>query len=212
MSQHTLEHRLIETTVAGVELRANTDGTVAFHGYATVYDVWYDVAGGPERGGWREMVAAGAATRTLKAKPDVRLLLNHEGLPLARTRSRTLVLDEDARGLLVSAPSLDLGNPRVQELRSCMDRGDVDEMSFAFRATRSEWNDDYTERIIREFALDVVGSDVSVVTYPANPYTVAQLRSAAGIDELRASTRLSTGMDTATARAILDQIRMASTR
>jgi len=193
---------------AQIQLRAVDDATADFSGYATVYDVWYDVAGGPERGGWREMVAAGAATRTLNARPDVRLLVNHEGLALARTRSGTLLLDEDTRGLLTHAPALDLRNPKVQELSSTMDRKDVDEMSFAFITTRQEWNDDYTERIIREFSLDVTGSDVSVVTYPANPATVAQMRDAVRIDELRAAAAR-TGMDTATARAIADRYRLS---
>ncbi len=177
-----------------VELRAGADGYVHFTGYATTYDTWYDVAGGPERGGWREMVVAGAGKRTLKGKPDVRLLVNHDGLPLARTKSKTLQLLEDSSGLISDAPTLDLSNPRVQEVRSAMGRKDVDEMSYAFRATRQEWNADYTERRIIEYALDVEGSDVSIVTYPANKATVATLRSIVtddrgvkGIDEIRSA-------------------------
>lgn len=204
----TIEHRQHRVDAGRIELRESDDGTCSFRGYACVYDVWYDVAGGPERGGWREMVAADAASRTLNARPDVRLLLNHDGLPLARTRSGTLLLDQDSRGLIAEAPALDLRNPKVQEVRSGMDRGDVDEMSFAFRVTRQEWNDDYTERTIREFALDVSGSDVSIVTYPANPYTVAQLRTAAGIDEIAAEAKRFGSLDTA--RAVLEHIRISS--
>lgn len=199
-----LEVRYLAGAVAGpMEIREADDGTVEFVGYATVYDVWYDVAGGPPYG-WREMIAAGACTRTLNADPDVRLLVNHDGLPLARTRARTLSLGQDDRGLLTHAPALDLaGNPTVQEVVSGLRRGDVDEMSFAFRATRQEWNDDYTERIIREVALDIDGSDVSIVTYPANKATVAMVRAAAKIDELRAAQK---GMDLATARAVHHQL------
>lgn len=203
----TLEAR--QFTARGIELREDTDGNVAFRGYATVYDEWYDVAGGPERGGWREMVASGAGARTLNARPDVRLLLNHDGLALARTKSGTLTLSEDRSGLIAEAPALDMRNPRVQELRSGMDRGDIDEMSFAFRVNRQEWNDDYTERTIREYALDVAGSDVSIVTYPANPFTVAQLRAAAHIDELR-TARSTTGMSLEFARAIATQVRVGA--
>ena len=75
---------------AGLDLRvamSTESNTVAFRGYATVYDQWYDVGGGPEVGGWREMIVAGAARRTLNARPDVRLLIDHEGQPIARTRS-----------------------------------------------------------------------------------------------------------------------------
>lgn len=187
-----------------VEIRAAAD-TIEFRGYATVYDEPYDVLGGPERGGWTEVVSPGAAARTLNAKPDVRLLINHDGLPLARTKNGTLQLDEDKRGLIVTAPGLDPANPRVQELRSVMGRGDVDEMSFAFRVSRQEWNDDYTERTIREFDLSVQGSDVSIVTYPANPATVAQLRAAAKIDELRSQASRS-GMSLDYLKAIAAQV------
>lgn len=180
-----LEQRL---HTADIELRTSGDA-VEFHGYATVYDEWYPVGGGPERGGWNEVVTAGAAKATLNGKPDVRLLVNHDGLPLARTRSGTLKLVEDKRGLIVDAPSLDPSNPLVQQVRSAMDRGDVDEMSFAFKVVRQEWNDDYTERTIREFDLSIAGADVSIVTYPANPATVAQLRTAAKIDEMRTASR-----------------------
>jgi HK97 family phage prohead protease len=192
----------------GIELRAEGE-TVEFRGYATAYEHTYAVGGGPDAGGWLETVAAGAGRRTLNARPDVRLLVNHEGLPLARTRSGTLLLEETEQGLMVVAPALDLRNPRVQELRSAMDRNDVDEMSFAFRVTRQEWNADYTERRIIEYALDVAGSDVSIVTYPANPATVASLRAAANVDELRASARRP-AVSLAFAQAIATQIRLGS--
>lgn len=193
-----LEQRL---HIADAELRVDRAGMIEFTGYATAYDHGYEVGGGPDKGGWVETISPSAATRTLNAKPDVRLLVNHDGLPLARTRSGTLTLTEDKRGLMVRAPSLDPTNPLVQQVRSAMDRGDVDEMSFAFRVTRQEWNDDFTERTIREFDLSIPGSDVSIVTYPANPATVAQLRSAAKIDELR-SVAARPRMSLAYARAL----------
>ena len=182
--------------------------SVEFNGYACVYDHWYDVAGGPDRGGWRELVAPGAGKRTLNTKPDVRLLLNHDGVALARTKSGTLLLEEDDQGLRCDAPALDLRNPTVQEVRSAMDRKDLDEMSFGFRTTRQEWNGDYTERVIREYALDIAGSDVSIVTFPANPATVAQMRSAVNIDELRSGTTTqSNRMSLAYAQAIAHRVK-----
>ena len=117
-------------------------------------------------------MARGAAAESVRSNDDVRLLVNHDGITLARTRSGTLELHSDDTGLFVRAP-LDRKSPTVQSLTSAMERGDMDEMSFAFRALDQEWNDDYTERRINEVKL----YDVSVVTFPANPATVAQLRN-----------------------------------
>ena len=159
-----------ERFARGIEFRAD-DGTFAIHGYASTFDTPYPIAGGPERGGWSEVVARGAYDKALSERDDVRLLNNHSGFPLARTKSGTLLLRADSVGLFTDAPSLDLRNPAAQELRSALERGDVDEMSFAFRVTRQSWNADYTERVIQEVRL----FDVSVVTYPANPATAVQV-------------------------------------
>ena len=188
----------------GVELRAEGD-SAHFTGYATTYDYWYEVAGGPERGGWMEMVAKGAGSATLKRKPDVRLLVNHDGIPLARTTRGTMTLEEEDGGLFVDAPTLDLRSPLVQSVHSAMSRGDMDEMSFAFRVGTQQWNADYTERVILTYDLAVKGADVSIVTYPANEATLAQMRSEAQIDELRNAVR--SGLDVRIARHIVDRIR-----
>jgi HK97 family phage prohead protease len=155
--------------VSGLELRSADDGAPVLTGYALVYDTRYDI-GDPERNGFTEMIARGAATKSAR-EADVKLLVNHDGVPIARTKSGTMTLESDDIGLRVRA-ELDPANPVVAELRSAMDRGDMDEMSFAFRAINDEWSPDYRERTIREVKL----FDVSVVTFPANPATVAQLR------------------------------------
>lgn len=201
--KNELEIRL--NTGLGLEMRAVDDSTVSFNGYATVYDTWYEVAGGPDKGGWNEMITSGAGSRTLNTKPSVMLLLNHEGLPLANTRSGTMTLVEDSRGLIADAPKLDLRNPRVQEANSVVSRGDGSEMSFAFRVTRQEWNKDFTERAIREYDLNVRGSDMSIVTWGANPSTIGQMRSAAHIDELRSQAPVAV-MSLDYMRAIATQI------
>jgi HK97 family phage prohead protease len=157
--------------VHNLELRQTDDGMPVVEGYATVYDYAYDIAGGPDMGGFTEVIAPGAAKKSAM-EADVRLLANHEGLPMARTKSGTLELESDDIGLKVRA-TLDPSNPTAAEVRSAMERGDVDQMSFAFRVVRDEWNKDYSERTISEVKL----YDVSVVTYPANPATVVKLRS-----------------------------------
>jgi len=165
---------IVEARGFKIESRANDDGTFHVSGYATTWDTWYNVAGGAPYG-WSESIHAGAADKSLAEQDDVRFLLNHEGLPLARTKSGTMTLTADGMGLLPNCEALDLSNPRAAELRSCLARNDVDQMSFAFMVVRQEWNEDYTERLITELRL----FDVSAVTYPANEATIIGMRSAA---------------------------------
>ena len=175
-----MEHRETRVTDA-MALRAEDDGDgLSLRGYATVFDTDYEIT--DALGTYTERVAAGAFTRTLEHGADVRLLVNHDGLPLARTKSGTLSLAQDDVGLLCEA-RLDGGSPLVRSVKSAMDRGDADQMSFAFRVVKQEWADDYTDRTIREAQL----FDVSVVTFPANPATSVSLRAAAslrGVDSL----------------------------
>jgi len=163
-------------TVADIELRADDEGAVTFDGIASVVDTPYSVR--DMFGEYQETMGKGAFRKTLAEKADVRLLVNHDGVPLARTKSKTLNLS--ANPDLRAVAKLDPGNPRVQEIRSAMDRGDMDQMSIGFRVVRQEWNGDYTERWIKEVELH----DVSVVTYPASTTTSASLRT---IDELIAA-------------------------
>lgn len=160
-------------TLADLEVRESDDGHVEFEGVASSVDSPYTVR--DAFGEFEETVVAGAFRKTLREKDDVRLLVNHEGVPLARTKSKTLRLAADPH--LRADATLDPSNPTVQEIRSAMARGDLDQMSIGFRVTRQEWNGDYTERQIKELQL----FDVSVVTYPANPATSAAVRS---VDEL----------------------------
>jgi len=157
------------------EFRATSDATATLTGYASVFDKGYDMYGGPDKGGWTEYVDPKAFDETLKRKPDLHLLINHEGMPLARTKSGTLRLSTDRIGLHVDA-ELDRSDPDVQRLEVKMGRGDMDEMSFAFRTVRHEWNNDESERRLLELNLDK--GDVSVVNFGASPHTSAGIRSA----------------------------------
>lgn len=152
-----------------MEMRDGEGGTVEFDGIASVVDTPYTVR--DAFGEFSETMAKGAFNKTLKERDDVRLLVNHSGVPIARTKSKTLKLSATP-DLRAVAPNLDPANPTVQELASAMKRGDLDQMSIGFRVTRQEWNEDYTERTIREVQL----FDVSVVTFPASPTTTASLR------------------------------------
>jgi|GEM_PF-872285 len=157
------------------EFRTGANNTLKFSGYASVFDKGYDVHGGIAAGGWTEYVTRKAFDVTLRANPDVHLLINHDGLPLARTKSGTLRLGVDTTGL-ISEANLDLRDHTVRSLAVKMERGDVDEMSFAFRVKGQQWNTDETERSLTEVSLHK--GDVSIVSFGANPHTSATIRSA----------------------------------
>lgn len=156
------------------QVRAANDsasGLIDITGYASVTNEPYTVE--DWLGEYTEMIEAGAFKKTLKEQDDVRLLFNHDGIPLARTKSGTLTLSEDDTGLKVDA-SLDRRMGVSNDVFVAIERGDLDEMSFAFRVTKQSWSPDYSQRTIHEVKL----FDVSVVTYPANPATSVKLRAA----------------------------------
>lgn len=164
------------------ELRS-AGGQLTLTGYASVFDKPYDVMGGAPFG-WTETVDPRAFDVTLAGKPDLHLLINHEGMPLARTKSGTLKLATDGTGLHVEA-GLDPSDPDVQRLMPKMKRGDMDEMSFAFRTKRDEWSQDDSQRRLLEVSLHK--GDVSVVNFGANPATSAQMNGAAEALEVLAA-------------------------
>jgi HK97 family phage prohead protease len=154
-------------TVRDIETRAE-DGTLRMAGYAAVFNE-------PSLPlPFIEKIAPGAFRKTLTETPDVRLLINHEGLPLARTKNGTMRLYEDNKGLYFEAELADTQEAR--DLHTLVARGDVDQMSFAFRVIRQKWNDDRTERMLTEVSL--ADGDVSIVTYPAYPATSVEAREA----------------------------------
>jgi len=154
-------------TVRNVEARSE-DGDMRLSGYAAVFNE----ASLPLP--FREYIAPGAFRKTLQETPDVRLLINHEGLPLARTKNGTMTLTEDEIGLRFDATLADTTESR--DLWTLVQRGDVDQMSFAFRVIRQKWSDDRSERTLTEVSL--ADGDVSVVTYPAYPATFVEAREA----------------------------------
>jgi len=154
-------------TVRNVEARSE-DGEMRLSGYAAVFNE-------PSLPlPFREYIAPGAFRKTLQETPDVRLLINHEGLPLARTKNGTMTLTEDEIGLRFDAVLADTSESR--DLYKLINRGDVDQMSFAFRVIRQKWNGDRSERTLTEVSL--ADGDVSVVTYPAYPATSVEAREA----------------------------------
>jgi HK97 family phage prohead protease len=184
-------------TVRNIETRQESDGTMRLAGYAAVFnDSSVPLP-------FSERIAPGAFRKTLSETPDVRLLINHEGLPLARTKNNTLMLTEDGTGLYIDAILPDTTEAR--DLWTLVQRGDVDQMSFAFRVIRQSWNKERTERTLTEVSL--ADGDVSVVTYPAYPTTTVEARQrlALAMEAIKEGRALD-GESTLVINTILDKV------
>ena len=122
-------------------------------------------------GGFTERIAPGAFTATLASGRDVLALADHDPKAvLGRTKSGSLTLREDAKGLRFELllPNTQAGN----DLVALAERGDLGGMSLGFVATDESW--DGNSRELRAVELH----EVSVVqSWPAYSQTEVSLRS-----------------------------------
>ena len=153
-----------------IELREapGGNGKLTLEGYASRTETPYEVYP------FTETIRRGAFKRSLREEPDTSLLVNHEGLPIARTTAGTLQLAEDQKRTDVRA-ELEPEDPDVKAIEFKMRSGALSEMSMGFRATKQTWNEERTHRIIHEVALH--RGDVSIVSAAASPTSTATLRS-----------------------------------
>jgi len=121
--------------------------------------------------GLEEVISPGAFSKAL-SNSDVRCLFDHDwGKVLGRTKSGTLRLEEDERGLKfeVELPNTTDANNLIES----MSRGDIDQCSFGFIPTEEMWdyNTDPVLRTVNEVEL----FEVSIVSLPAYQDTEAAL-------------------------------------
>ncbi|MGV0820811.1 HK97 family phage prohead protease [Martelella sp. AMO21009] len=121
-------------------------------------------------GSFTETIAPGAFAASLRDGNDVLALVDHDpGRVLARTRSRSLRLSEDTRGL-----AFDLDIPDTQAGRDVLalaERGDLGGMSFGFAALDEDRSGDRRElRSVELFEISVV------LAWPAYDGTVINAR------------------------------------
>ena len=142
--------------VENLELRQEGEDNIVV-GYGSVFNTLSN-----ELGGFREIIAEGAFDGRLN--DDVRFLINHDGLPLARTTNGTLKLTTDERGLKYEAQ---VANTSIgRDLIELMRNGTINQSSFAFVVEDDSWEvrDGVNVRTINKVSRLY---DVSAVTYPA---------------------------------------------
>jgi len=155
-----------EVETRTMELRAaSEDGKMVLEGYAANFDTVTDL------GFFKERIARGAFDDRLD--DDVRYLLNHKGMPMARTSNGTLKLEVREGGLWTRAELNDTQQSR--DVYAAVKRGDINSMSFAFTIAEDEVD---AEQNLRTVTKVKQLFDASVVTYPAYPTTTVQARDA----------------------------------
>ena len=148
------------------EVRAAGDDSLIIEGYAANFETTTDL------GYFKETIARGAFDEVLE--DDVRLLLNHDGAPMARTTNGTLELSVDETGLKYRAALADTQDGR--DLYKLIKRGDISQSSFAFTITEEQWSEDRSTRTVEKMGRLL---DVSPVTYPAYATTTVTARNMA---------------------------------
>lgn len=153
----------------GLEFKAENE-IRKMTGYAAVFNT-----DSVDFGWFKEQIAPGAFTRTLKEHPDVRAFVDHDPSKIiGRTKSKTLILRQDDHGLFaeIEPANTTVGNDVYESVK----RGDIDGMSFGFRVISDKWE----MRDGKEFRtiLDVDLKEVSIVTLPAYQDTNISARSA----------------------------------
>jgi HK97 family phage prohead protease len=165
-----VEKRMFDAEALTVHRRDDGKSPM-MRGHAAVFN---ELSG--DLGGFREQIIPGAFAEAIETD-DVRALINHDSnFVLGRNRAGTLAMREDVRGLAVEITPPDTAFAR--DLIVSMERGDVTQMSFAFRVRPNgeDWakNDDGVwVRSVKRVRL----YDVSVVTYPAYTQTDVAMRS-----------------------------------
>ncbi|MCS1392983.1 HK97 family phage prohead protease [Lysinibacillus boronitolerans] len=156
--------------IQGLQTRSQGDSeSNVIEGYAAVFnsptDIW---------GMFTEVIAPGAFADAIASNDDIRALFNHDwNNVLGRTKSGTLRLSEDARGLKFE---VDLPNTTLaRDLSESLKRGDISQCSFGFVPTSETW--DYEPEIPVRTINSVELHEISVVSIPAYEDTEVSLRS-----------------------------------
>ena len=155
----------VETRTVEVRAAQTEDNKMVLEGYAANFETETDL------GYFKEKIARGAFDG--RTDDDVRYLLNHKGMPMARTANGTLKLEIREDGLWTRAELNDTQQSR--DVYAAVKRGDISSMSFAFTIADDEIDTDKNLRTVTRVKKIY---DVSPVSFPAYPTTSIHARDA----------------------------------
>ena len=154
----------------GLELRAAGDesGAATTAGYAVLFDNITSIGGY-----WQERFAKGAFSKSLGERDVVALHSHDDGRPMGRMSRDTLRVQEDDKGLRFENDLPDTQDGR--DLATSIDRGDIEGMSFRFRALKEEW--DETQDPPMRTVIEAELYEITYTAFPAYPDTEVGMRS-----------------------------------
>lgn len=162
--------RELRTLTEGLELRfAQTeDESTTTQGYACLFDNVTSIGGY-----WQERFAKGAWSKSLGERDVVALHSHDDGRPMGRKSRDTLRIEEDDTGLRFENDLPDTQDGR--DLATSIDRGDIEGMSFRFRALKEEW--DETQDPPMRTVIEAELYEITYTAFPAYPDTEVGMRS-----------------------------------
>lgn len=124
--------------------------------------------------GFREQILPGAFDNALN--DDIRALIDHDrSKVLGRTKSKTLELSVDSRGLFGTI-KVNKDDRDAMNLYQRVKRGDVDQCSFGFWVVDEDYKH-FEDGSVRSDIKDLKLLEVSVVTFPAYEDTSVSARA-----------------------------------
>lgn len=159
-----MEARSPERRAAEIEVRAKGR---RLEGYAALFGARADL------GAFKEEISPGAFSSHLASGLDTLALVDHDPTRLlARTRSRTLRLSQDSRGLAFDLDLPDTGEGR--DILALAERGDLGGMSFGFNVLPGGESRSDQVRTLHALRLH----EISVVkAFPAYDGTIVTVRT-----------------------------------
>jgi HK97 family phage prohead protease len=165
--------------VGELEVRSEKDtGTIVIEGAPIVYGKPYTVR--DQLGEFEERMHPGCATQLLERGVDCRLLLNHEGMPMARTTSGTLDLWDTPEKLRFKA-TLDPRQQLATDFSIAIERRDISQMSVGMIVGKDKWGQSAGTETRDVYGLEDL-LDVSGVTYPCSASTNIEMALRAAVE------------------------------
>ena len=139
------------------------------HGYAAVFEklsvpMW----------GFKEKIQRGAFNKSLQKRTTKALWNHNRDLVLGAMKNKTLILEEDQKGLRfeIILPDTQAG----RDAYTLIKRGDVDQMSFGFNIIGQVWDESDPKNIVRTLT-EVDLGEISIAPFPAYTQTSVKTRS-----------------------------------